>query len=91
MPYYTYNEISLAKADKSYTRFDLVHSPTNPAPFSGIYHCTVCKYEIACPAGRALPPTTDAGHKQWGCYDDSGTMVKWQLIVETLARKPAPL
>jgi hypothetical protein len=73
MPRLSYwNDIPWVQADRSYSRFDLVYSPSTPAPFTGIYRCTVCKYEIARSTREALPIASDTDHKQWGCFDDSG-------------------
>ncbi len=88
MPYYK-DGIAIVKDGPYASHFELVYSPETQVRQPGIYQCTVCHYEIVCIVGQTFPPATDKGHDDWGCYGAS--LVKWQLIVRTLDRKPAPL
>jgi hypothetical protein len=64
---------------------DLIHFNHAPlpqgqrAPYSGIYRCVNCGYEIACAADNNLPVwSNDPRHEQWNC--SSGGLVKWQVV-----------
>lgn len=57
--------------------FDAVHTPGNPAPYSGIYICTNCRDEAACNHGDPLPPQN---HRQ---HPVGKGEVRWKLLVQT--------
>ena len=54
--------------------FRKTYSPGVSAPWSGIYHCTVCNHEIVSTYGNKLPPQNHHQHPQGGA-------IKWKLIV----------
>lgn len=64
------NGAVLTKSDSA--EFDKTHKPGNSAPFSGIYRCQTCGYEVASNEGQPLPPQHLKPHQ--------GPIV-WQLVV----------
>jgi hypothetical protein len=55
--------------------FDVLHSPGEKAPLSGIYICTACKKEVASNEGQPLPPQNHSQHSV--ALND----IKWRLTV----------
>ena len=49
--------------------FDMVFEAREPAPYEGIYRCTVCGREAAIPQGQELPAdhnhTSERGYWRW--------------------------
>ncbi len=57
------------------------------APFSGIYRCTDCGYEIAASTEAMLPMAHDDprhDREEWNC---SG-QIKWQPVAFAIQKKP---
>jgi hypothetical protein len=63
--------------------FDKIHEPGQPTPFSGIYRCTACNFEIVSTRGHPLPPTkTCLGHSHnWKCKHG---FIRWQLVAAAI-------
>lgn len=62
-------------AQSRYESFDLVHSPGQRTPHSGIYRCFGCGDEIASNAGNPFPPQK---HHQHNLSQGS---IRWQMVV----------
>ena len=65
--------------DSEHGAFDLLHSPGNIAPNSGIYRCGVCGAEIVSEKSKLLPA------KNHHIHAEGLGQIKWRLIVQ-----PAP-
>lgn len=63
--------------------FDTIHKPGQPTPWSGIYRCTSCGYEVVSTKGHPLPPTeTCPTHSaKWKCNHGP---VRWQLVASAV-------
>lgn len=61
------------------TNFDKIHKPGEPTPYSGIYRCISCGFEVVSTQDHPLPPTeTCPNHSQgWKCQHG---VVRWQLV-----------
>lgn len=55
--------------------FDTTYKPGTAAPYSGIYRCCGCAYEVASNATQPLPPQN---HHQ---HPPAAGEIRWQLIV----------
>jgi hypothetical protein len=55
--------------------FDAIHAPGGAAPFSGIYKCEGCGYEVASNHGQPLPPQNHHQHPA-----NLGA-IRWRLVV----------
>jgi len=55
--------------------FDKVRLPGSPTPYSGIYRCAGCGYEVASNETQPLPPQN---HRH---YHVPGVPVRWRLVV----------
>lgn len=55
--------------------FTAVHNPGFNAPYSGIYRCDGCSFEVASNQGQPLPPQN---HHQ---HSSAQGMVRWRLAV----------
>ena len=64
---------TLTKNDSD--EFDKIHNPGSPAPFSGIYRCMGCSFEVASNEGQPLPPHNHHHHKV------PNVAVRWKLAV----------
>jgi len=63
--------------------FDLIYKPGQPTPFSGIYRCTSCGFEVVSTYGHALPPTEicPTHSPRWRCNHG---LVRWQLVAAAI-------
>jgi hypothetical protein len=63
--------------------FDLICKPGQPTPYSGIYRCTSCGFEIVSTKAHPLPPTEICpNHSQgWRCAHGP---VRWQLVAAAI-------
>lgn len=55
--------------------FDKIHQPGFKAPYSGIYRCAGCGFEVASNEGQPLPPQNHHQHKQ------GQGLIRWNLVV----------
>lgn len=55
--------------------FDKIHTPGSDAPYSGIYRCNGCGYEVASNEFQPLPTQSHATHPA------SLGAIRWQLVV----------
>lgn len=55
--------------------FDREHSPGEKAPYSGIFRCKGCGFEVAANQGQPLPPQN---HHQHSTAQGS---IRWRLVV----------
>ena len=58
--------------------FDRVYTPGTPAPFSGIYRCTACGYEVASNEEQPLPTQSHSVHRP------AMAPIRWQLVAVAL-------
>ena len=56
--------------------FDYILSPGFHTPFSGIYRCEGCGFEIAAIRGHPLPPDDHKGHAL------SCGPIRWRLVAQ---------
>lgn len=73
--------MALYKHGKVLTRdndaeFDRVHQPGFKAPYSGIYRCSGCGFEVASNENQPLPPQNH--HHQ---HQPAQGAIRWQLVV----------
>lgn len=54
--------------------FDALHPPRTPTPFSGIYRCEVCGFEIVSAEDHPLPVLMHRQHPE-------GRPIQWRLVV----------
>ncbi len=54
--------------------FDAIHLPGQAVPFSGIYRCVVCGYEVASNEGQPLPTQSHAVHNA------RMQPIRWRLV-----------
>ena len=66
MAFYKYPRAFTPSKSKA---FDLVFEAREPAPYEGIYRCTICGREAAVPQGHELPAdhshTSQRGYWRW--------------------------
>ena len=65
------------------TDFDLIYNPGTRTPWSGIYKCASCGYEIVSIQGAPLPPTMVCPQHspRWQCNHGP---VRWQLVAAAI-------
>lgn len=56
--------------------FDLLHSPGDSTPYSGIYRCEVCGGSAVSTVGNTLPPQAHHPHPA------NAGPIKWRLVVK---------
>lgn len=80
MPLYKYPKFLEQNDDKA---FDAIYPPGASAPYSGIYKCVTCGFEVTCEEGRTFPPENSCAkhHAKWKCEHGE---VKWQLAAYTI-------
>ena len=63
--------------------FEVVYTPGQVTPWSGIYRCASCGFEIVSTQGHPLPPTvTCPNHSpRWRCNHGP---VRWQLVAAAI-------
>jgi len=63
--------------------FDKICEPGQATPFSGIYQCTSCTFEVVSTQGHPLPPTkTCTAHStSWKCKHG---LVRWRLVAAAI-------
>lgn len=81
MPNYKNGDVFFQRP--SDTNFDTIYRPGQLTPFSGIYRCTSCGFEIVSTATHPLPPTeTCLNHStRWMCQHGP---VRWQLVAAAI-------
>jgi hypothetical protein len=59
--------------------FDQVYAPGTRTPYSGIYRCTVCGFEVVSTELHPLPPEHSCSQHspKWRCRHGA---VRWQLV-----------
>lgn len=57
--------------------FDVLHSPGQATPYSGIYRCEGCGLSVTCVTPHPLPPQN---HHEHNAYQGS---IRWRLIVKS--------
>jgi hypothetical protein len=65
------------------SNFDKIHEPGQPTPFSGIYRCVSCGFEIASIHPHPLPLTKICPNHaaNWKCQHGP---VRWQLVAAAM-------
>jgi hypothetical protein len=65
------------------SNFIKTHEPGSITPFSGIYRCVSCGFEVVSTKGHPLPPTKICPNHSasWKC--DHGP-VRWQLVAAAI-------
>jgi hypothetical protein len=65
------------------SHFDNSYPHSASAPYSGIYHCTNCGYEIAVSIGKPLAPSAvqDPQHQAFSCVPN---LSRWVLVAEAI-------
>lgn len=63
--------------------FDLAYTPGYITPYSGIYRCVSCGYEVVSTHGHPLPPTLVCTNHStaWRCNHGP---VRWQLVAAAI-------
>jgi len=71
---------SLRTNDKN---FDAIHRPGQPTPYSGIYKCISCGFEVASTKNHPLPPTEicTSHANDWKCNHG---VVRWKLVAAAI-------
>jgi hypothetical protein len=57
--------------------FDVIHSPNNPTPFSGIYRCEGCGTTATFVRNKNIPPQNHHQHTA------AQGAIRWRLIVKS--------
>lgn len=57
--------------------YDTLHSPSQPAPLSGVYRCTGCGKSITAIRDRQLPPQNHHQHAP------GQGPIQWRLVVKS--------
>ena len=80
MPTYKYANFLQTSDSKI---FDKLHHSGASVPYSGIYRCATCGFEITCEEGRIFPPEKSCAkhHAKWKCAQGE---VNWQLAAFTI-------
>lgn len=75
MPYYKHSVFTQSDS----TAFDHIYAPGTKTPYSGIYRCTVCGFEVVSTEGHPLPPEHSCSQHspRWTCRHGA---VRWQLV-----------
>jgi hypothetical protein len=75
MPYFKHSVYT--KSDSA--AFDNIYTPGTRAPYSGIYRCVECGFEVVSTEGHPLPPEHSCSQHsvQWRCRHG---VVRWQLV-----------
>lgn len=72
MALYKYSQYLVVSQHES---FDSIHGPGAVTPYSGIYRCEGCGYEIASITGAPLPPQNHHTHLI------SQGAIRWRMVV----------
>ncbi|WLI87699.1 hypothetical protein Q4S45_13205 [Massilia sp. R2A-15] len=67
-----YKQAEVVRQNQS-PAFDAIHAPRTPTPFSGIYRCEACGFEIVSSEDHPLP----ALHRQ----HPANLPIQWRLVV----------
>jgi len=75
MPFYKHSVFT--KSDSA--AFDQTYPPGARTPYSGIYRCEVCGFEVVSTEGHPLPPEHSCVQHsaQWQCRHG---IVRWRLV-----------
>ncbi|WP_198387888.1 hypothetical protein [Burkholderia ubonensis] len=73
MAYFKYQNVL---TQQSGSEFDVLHSPGDPAPYSGIYRCEACGGSAVSTVGNTLPPQGHHPHA-------NAAPIQWRLIVKS--------